>query len=93
MSAPRALDYAQLVGRYVDMERPATKEERAAGHPPMVGLSGNVESVRDGVDEDGYRFVDVLVDYGMGYRITALNRDEWRFMIHAQDPAARVFDQ
>jgi hypothetical protein len=86
VSTISAIDYAGLVGRDVAMERPATEEERQAGYPDTVGMSGLVVGVTDEIGPTGRRVV-VLVDYGMGFAITAEDRHMWRFEIRAGEAA------
>lgn len=75
-----AVQYAGLVGRYVEMDRPATAAERAAGEPETIGMGCTVLSVADAPDGG----VKIIADYGMGFIVRP--GEGWTFHISGPAP-------
>src|SRR3954451_20743782 len=83
-----ALQYVNLIGKYVRMERPADDEEIAAAVTAgvidpgatdyMVGCEGTVAAVWDSY---GCKAVDIMMDYGMGYTVHLVDERLWRFAV------------
>lgn len=83
-----AVQYAQLVGKYVRMERKPDEvewlEARATYGSELrpdytVGAEGTVAAVWDSSNRVGGRAVEVMMDYGMGFPI--FPDEEWTFRI------------
>lgn len=92
----KAIMYAGLVGKYVDMQRPRTdevemREAVASGIDPTtpVGGAGVVAMVEDKEFVGGWG-VYVMFEYGMGFAV--LDDDGWTFSIWDRDkaPAASI---
>lgn len=78
----KAVEFAGLVGKYVRMERRATKEERDRGEGETIGMSALIAEVRDdGGFEDA---VAIIGDYGMGF--TVYPGENWDFKIYHAEP-------
>lgn len=79
-----AVGYAGLVGRYVDMSRPSTEEERSVpGGTDTVGMAGVIICVYDTMN--GIAF---LTDYGMSFEITTEHEPYWIFSIWSSEAEA-----
>lgn len=74
--AKTALDYAPLVGRVVQMERPATRDELDDFYPDTVGMECLVAEISDG--DSG---VLVCGDEGLAMLIRPTDQDAWRFTV------------
>lgn len=92
MNVRTAIDFAPLVGKYVDMSRPATSDELASGHPKIIGGAGLVVRVADAGPgmEPG---VTIEWDYGMGFFIPAGAAHHWRFEVCDQQVALTNIQQ
>lgn len=90
------LKYSVLLGRYVDMRRPADEVEildaKASGYElTEVGGAGIVAHVADGGMRVSEPSVLITFDYGMGYLITAEDEAQWNFNVFADEPTAKLF--
>jgi hypothetical protein len=79
-----ALTYANLVGKYIRMERLSTVEELAVTQEQTVGMECFVSAVMD----DGGEVV-VIGDYGETWRITGHDAPDWTFTIWASEEVSQ----
>lgn len=88
-SVRTAIDFAPLIGKYVDMSRPATSDELASGSPKTIGGAGLVVRVAD-AGPGMAPGVFVEWDYGMGFFIPAEMVHHWRFEVWLDEPTANL---
>jgi hypothetical protein len=85
-----AVQMANLVGRYIRMDRPATSDELAAGDPPSIGMECTVMRVADYPGGDGQADgVEVVADYGYSYVVR--EGDGWTFTVWSDEATAKQF--
>jgi hypothetical protein len=79
-----ALRYAGLVGKYVDMARATSEDERQEqGVGDSVGMAGVIVNVYDSTHG-----VVIVTDYGMGFEITVEHEPYWVFSIWSSEAEA-----
>ena len=79
-----AAEYANLVGKYVRMERYAEPGDVEFEAGTDVGMECTVAYVRDAVEEIEQPAVEIMGDYGMGFVIFPQQHD-WRFTVWASE--------
>lgn len=84
-----AAEYANLVGKYIRMERYAEPGDPEFAQGIDVGMECTVAYVRDPVEEME-EAVEIMGDYGMGVIIYPL-KHEWRFTIWPDEETRKKF--
>lgn len=72
-----AIDYANLIGKYIRMERPATPDERALGDPATIGMECTVWYVYDQAKPGS---VGIVSDEGL--EMVVHEGQHWMFQVY-----------
>jgi len=79
-----ALQYANLVGLFIRMERTSTSEEREGTGEETQGMEAFVVAISEG---PGY--VTIHSDYGETWRVTEVDQHQWRWTIWESETTRR----